>query len=408
MFLSLMVSSLEPDGSLVVDLTGEHGPVLKFGPLGSGMPWSRLEGGSWVPTDHDYGVLLVNESHERCSDLPIHRYLASLAAGEFATLNRLRRGQATVLQLMARWPEAEDLLEANPVLLWMVADRYAAQPKERHRVSELLLKPQTDILGWVLGEPVRPAQVRLLTRLALTGSDEHTFALLRQVSANASLVERLKHWPKIPSGLLGLFLESPVVTELDWLRREASEMNDEFDGMRVVRQHLRLLRDTTRMIGFLNAADPGEPIDLRSCRSAKGAHALHQRLIEAAQRLGWIKMLAADVAPTAKFPAPPIPSTASFEAITGVAELVREGVKMKHCVVTRAQDVMSGRSALYRMNFAGQRATLEVAVGRNGEPLEIEEFRGPCNVQPSDAAIAEARKFVKAGREAWALRNAVR
>ena len=71
MFLSRQVSCLDPDGSLVVDLATLGGPKVRFAPLALGMDWSRWEGGRWVPTDHDYGALLVNKAHESRQDLPI-------------------------------------------------------------------------------------------------------------------------------------------------------------------------------------------------------------------------------------------------------------------------------------------------------------------------------------------------
>ena len=408
MFLSANVSQLEPDGSLVVDLTDERGPVLRFGPLAEGMPWARLEGEYWVPTDHDYGVLLVNDAHERQRHLPVHRYLASVPADDLATLNRIRHAQATMLQLTARWPEARDLLRANPLLLWMVAERYVVEPKLRHRVPGLLLKPQREMLEWVLQTPVQPAQVRFLSKLVLTGSDAHTMALLRRFVADAEMVERLRHWRRVPSAMLGLVLEAPVVAELGWLRQEAAEAANTYDAGRVAYQYQRLLRDTVRMLGILNAADRGPGIDLRRYRSAQSVKALHERLIGTARRLGWGNLLASEVSPTQVFPDPPIPSGGSFEAITSVVELVKEAERMKHCVITRAPEVMSGACALYRANVAGERATLEISVGRNGEPLSIQEFRLACNEEPSEAAWRAAQQWLKDGREAWARRNAGR
>ena len=90
-----------------------------------------------------------------------------------------------------------------------------------------------------------------------------------------------------------------------------------------------------------------------------------------------------------------------FQAITTAAELVQEADRMKHCVVTRASEVMAGSCALYRVNVAGQRATLELAVGRNGEPLAIEEFRLACNLRPSEAAWRAAREWLEEGRKRW-------
>jgi hypothetical protein len=401
MFLSALVSQLEPDGSLTVDLTDEQGPVLKFGMLGEGMPWARLEGGRWVPTDHDYGVLLVSDAHERRPELPVQRYLASLTSEEFATLNRIRYLQATVLQLVARWNEARDLLHANPVLLWLVAERYAAEPALRHRVPEWLLKPQKVLLDWVLGESVKPTQVRWLSKLLLTSGDRAALWAIRRVVADAALVAKLRHWPCVPSGLLPLTLESPAVAELVWLREEAAAIQNDYDAARIVHRYRRLLRDTVRMIGLVNAAVQEAPIDLRAYRSVKSVEVLHDRLLTVARKLGWAKLLEADVAPTQVLPPPPIPSDERFRAIANVAEIIQEAERMKHCVATRAGDVMAGACALYRVSVAGERATLELSLAPNGEPLAIDQFRLACNAEPSQAAWVAAQRWLEEGRRRW-------
>jgi hypothetical protein len=205
----------------------------------------------------------------------------------------------------------------------------------------------------------------------------------------------------VPSGFLPLVLEAPVVAELGWLREEAATIGNDYDAARVVQRYLRLLRDTGRMVGIMNVALPDDPIDLRAYRSVKSVKTLHDRLIVMARQLGWAKLLEADVAPTQVFPAPPIPSDERFSAIANVAELLAEAERMKHCVVTRAADVAAGACALYRVNVAGERATLEVSVGRNGEPLAIVEFRLACNAEPSAAAWEVARRWFEEGRRRW-------
>jgi hypothetical protein len=405
MFLSVLVSRVEPDGSLVVDLADDRGPVVRFGPLGEGMPWARLEGEYWVPTDHDYGVLLVNEVHERRKDLPIHRYLAGVPQEHLDTFNRLRYLQATVLALYARWPEARELLEVNPVLLWLLADRYATDPGVRHEVPGWLLLPQKDLLERVLGAPARPTQVRFLQKLALDIGDHAVLTAVRRALVATGVVTGLRHWPKVPAGLLSLFVEAPEVAELVWLREEAATTRNDYDLMRVVSQRRRLLRDTTRMIAILNEGQEGERFDIRRYRSARGVQAMHDRLIRAARQLGWTKLLDTDVSPEQAFPAPPISSDERFSAIANVAELVREGEEMHHCVVTRVADVMAGECALYQVNVGGERATLEVALSRKGEPLAIDEFRLACNAEPSEAAWGAAREWFERGQREWVRRN---
>ena len=405
MFLSPLVSHLEPDGSLVVDLADERGPVLKFEPLAEGMPWSRLEGGQWVPTDHDYGLLLVNDAHDGRWGLPVSKYLADLPRDDIERVNRLRYVQATVLQLYARWPEARELLRVNPGLLWLVAERYFVDPGVRHRVSGMLLEPQRGLLEFVLGQSVRPAQVRFLQRLVLNTGDRATIAMVRQLVADATMVMRLRHWPRIPTGLLPLFIEAPAVAELNWLREDVAGADDDWTVGRIVEKRRRFVRDTVRMLGVLRRDGDESAMDVRRYPSWKSLKALHDRLITAARRAGWGSLLDAELPAAQVFPPPPIPSTERFDAIGSVAEVIKEAERMHHCVVTRAQDVMAGTCALYRVNVAGERATLELSLGRDGEPLAIDEFRLACNAEPSNAAWLAAQAWLAEGRKRWRERG---
>jgi hypothetical protein len=223
--------------------------------------------------------------------------------------------------------------------------------------------------------------------------------------ADATLVAKLRHWRCVPSGFLTLMHESPAVAELAWLREEAEAIQNDYDAARVVQRYRRLLRDTVRMIGLVNAAVQEAPIDLRSYRSEKSVEVLHDRLLTVARKLGWAKLLEADVAPTQAFPIPPIPSDQRFSAITNVAEIIQEAERMKHCVATRAGDVMAGACALYRVNVAGERATLELSLAPNGEPLEIDQFRLACNAEPSEAAWSAAQRWLEEGRQRWRERG---
>ncbi len=84
----------------------------------------------------------------------------------------------------------------------------------------------------------------------------------------------------------------------------------------------------------------------------------------------------------------------AFIAIESIDQLIDEGETMHHCVITRAPDILAGNCAIYRVNVAGQRGTLEVRLGKNGSPLNIEEFRLACNEEPSRDAWIAARVWL--------------
>ena len=193
-----------------------------------------------------------------------------------------------------------------------------------------------------------------------------TLGAVRRLVTDEALVMRLKHWPRVPTGLLSLLFEAPVVAELHWLRDEIATTEDHFAVARLVEQRRRFVRDTVRMLGVIRRDDDGDAFDIRRYKSWKSLKALHDRLITAARRMGWGSLLDAELPAQQAFPAPPIPSDHRFSAIANVAELIQEAERMHHCVVTRAVDVVAGRCALYRVNVGGERATLELRLGAKG------------------------------------------
>lgn len=140
------------------------------------------------------------------------RNLAGVPREDPQVLNRIKHLKATVLQLYARWPEARDLLHENPVLLRLVAERYASDPRVWHHVPGWLLKPHRELLAWLFDHPLRNTQVRFLQRLVLDRGDRSVLGAVRRCL--------LRHFPKVPPGLLALVLEVPQVAELTWLRDE--------------------------------------------------------------------------------------------------------------------------------------------------------------------------------------------
>lgn len=211
---------------------------------------------------------------------------------------------------------------------------------------------------------------------------------------------RLRHWQRVPAGLLPLLAEAPWLADLHLLRRAVDEAHDDWQVGRVVTARMQMLRDTARLATLLRPDGGAERILLR-CRRWDVLKAVHDDFLRTIRELGWESVLRSDVNPAQALPPPPIPSCGRFTAIRTIAELIDEGEKMHHCVVTRAPEVMEGRSAIYKVNVAGERATIEISVGPDREPLIIEEFRLVCNAEPSEAAWAIAGEWLDEGRRQW-------
>lgn len=287
---SLRAHHLESDGSLVVEVGTRPSLVLKYGPLAQGMPWAWLDDETWVVAERDHGadheLVIVDVPDRRVADSPDGRYLAGIPAGDLDLLSQSVFLQATTLRLYAQWSEARDLLRANPVLLRFVAFKHEASPEERHCLPEILRKSQRELLAWILGRPVRPAQVRFLKKLVLTSRDNQDLRVALVCADREEFVASMKQWPKVPTDFLTLLLEEPIVAQLEWLRKEVAATRTRADMSRVIRQRYQLLWDTVQMLKSEHRADIDETIDLRRCRSAASLQRLHDRLL-AARRIDW-------------------------------------------------------------------------------------------------------------------------
>ena len=409
MAMSPRMHRLESDGSLVVEVGTRPSLVLKYGPLAQGMPWAWLDDETWVVAERDYGadheLVIVDVADRRVADSPDGRYLAGIPAGDLDLLSQSVFLQATMLRLYARWPEARDLLRANPVLLRFVAFKHEVSPEERHCLPEMLRKSQRELLGWILDRPVRPAQVRFLKKLVLTSRDNQDLRVALACANREEFVASMEQWPKVPTHFLTLLLDEPVLAQLEWLRKEVAAVRTRADMSRVLQQRYRLLWDTVRILKSEHRTDIDETLDLRRCQSPASLQRLHDRLV-AAQRVDWEKKLLESDNPRVRaFPEPPIPSDDCFQAITSVAGLIEEADAMQNCVVFRAGEAMRGISAIYRVQAAGQRGTLQISVGRNREPGSVEEFKLACNAEPSEAAWEAVRQWLDEGRQRWRERR---
>jgi hypothetical protein len=302
--------------------------------------------------------------------------------------------------MCARSNAARDLMHSNLPLLWMVANRYDTNPAGRGQLLDMLRLPQRAVLTALIGEPVREAQVRFLRKVILDGAEQRSLASLAHLVADSELVLRLRHWRVMPGALLTLLAEAPVLAEFNLLRQEVADAADDYDLRRIRRLHGQLLRDTVRMAGMLHP-DGGLFRPLIRCRGWQALKTLHDELMAMIRELGWDKVLGTGVDPAQALPAAPIPSCSRFTAIRTIAELIDEGERMHHCVVTRAPEVLAGRSAIYRVNIGAERATIEVFLGPDGEPIGIEDFRLACNAAPSPAAWATANQWLYEARRRW-------
>jgi len=369
------------------------------------MSWERWEKDRWVPTDYDYGVRVVNKAHESRSDLPVLEYLSDVPASVLTAFDCIGWLQATMLQLWARWPQAQDLLQGNFALFSLVVAEYAKSPERRHLIIDALECRQRDLLALIIRQRVRPAQVRFLRRVIFDQGNRTALLNVRRFVADEEKVMAFRHWPQVPTSLLSLLLEAPYLCVFQPLRSEVDAASRSWEFKAILEERGHLLHDTVRLTRMLQPEGFGEQI-LTRYRSWLRIERLHDRMVRVAETLGWKGLIDADIGMEQRLSKPPIPVGEGFTPIETVAELVAESELMSHCVVVRAIDAIEGLAAIYRFEVAGERGTLEVAVGDDMEPLAIEQFKLACNEEPSAEAWGKAEKWFEDGRRAWARKAA--
>jgi hypothetical protein len=390
MFLSALVSRYQTDGSLTVDLRDEDGPLVRYGPYAAGMPWYRWTDRGWVETAFDWGARLLNRAHQSRNDLPVLHYLKSWPPDLVNALYPLWYAQSTAMQLSAHYPAARDLAISNPILLWLVAERYAEDASWRSWMPAALALSQRELLAAVLdATAVRPAQVRFLRKIVLMDGKQTTLAQIREVAGDEEAVMALRHWPRLPSNLLEI-ASGPLLHHIHWLRDRLASADDPWVLRRILEDKVDLLLYTNQLLGIL-APDSADDLVRLSCHDWEAVQRLHEVVNEILSDEGEEPQ-----DPKVAFGTPPIPSNGNFQAITTVAELDQEGRSMRHCAASRARRVLSGSCYLYRVEICGERATLQLGI--KAHKLVIEEFRLRQNGKPSAQAWAAARAWVEAAQ----------
>ena len=389
MFLSRLISRCEPDGSLVLDLQKEFGATFRCGPFSRGMPWEKLSDGRWVDTTPDPDVQLINRAHAAHPGLPVLEYLRDWPQDLLAVLYPIWFGQAQIMQLCARYGAARDLAWSNPVLLWLVAARILEDPAWQPDLRQLLSLTQRAILGHLLDQAdVRPEQVRFLRKIVIMDGDHRALEEIRRTVAASDAVSSMRHWRRVPSDLLHI-LPGRLLPNLHWLARRLGQVSERWEIDHIIGDRLTLLTDTSRLL------EPHPAMASRRLLSAHGRdfddlHRLHNLLV---------LMLNSEPELTGKrdrfLGPPPIPSDSRFQAITTLRALRDEGRAMRHCVATRARDVLAGHCYIYRVFLPKERGTLQVGI--QGDGYVVDAFRLADNEEPSPEAWDEVELWVEQG-----------
>ncbi len=310
------------------------------------------------------------------TDLPQHfanapawqAFFATFPTGMLDGVGGVSTGHWRCLQLMARVPAAQDLLIANPNLLWLVAHRhlFAPQLATMSEAARILRLPRRAILV-ELGFPDVPGLERVVRHVDTRCFTEPEPAMrLRQALGNPAAAKLLRHHAK--DGWRVSVLTDPQ--KQPWLTAQ-----------------------------LLAECDRAETYDyswwLGGLARAELVHIQPQPIRTIKQLMKWALRIEA-ACENRTLPEPPVPPRdARMVPLTDIAGLREEGFEMHNCLNEQAFDyqrrIDAGKLYVYRLTCP--RMTLAIALKDDGF-WAVSELKGPCNLAVSPEVRGEIERWL--------------
>lgn len=264
-----------------------------------------------------------------------------------------------LLCLQARVPGADDLLDSNPVLGWMLANHWVFRDgkgkSDATRVARRWVgKRQRDILDW-LGFESSDGSRRIIARISPRHVSPQNLLYLRNALHLNDVKEAMQHQPTFTADTLRMVTDPALLDRVTPnLLREVTEKSMDMAGP-YSSWKLRNLLALEKTYGF------------RLPRRIRGL----KELDELERKFEHNRPLTQHAYPPA-----PWPGTPGIEPITNSYALQREGEEMHHCAAGYDFSVVDGSTFFYKVSQP-VRATL--AVRKKGKAWKLHELAGAFN-----------------------------
>lgn len=269
----------------------------------------------------------------------------------------------SLLWCISRSQHARELFQSTPILAsiilhcahqnqWLATDVLTLFSQKRKRI---LL---------VCGLPANNAFLKILSKLQQDTFNALDYEFLTNVNWTRSL-KLLSHVELVDIRLIRFLSKFPVYNEASFLYQY--QLN--WSWMRVE----MLIRDTQSMgeqLAVLNIAER-----IMRCKTLQALSALHEQMIK---QLNERKMQSI---PQYTFPPPPLPDSASIQAIQDNHALMQEGRSQHHCVASYERAIQAGEYYVYKV-LTPERATLGLRIKKDSQ-IVIDQFLLACNASPS-------------------------
>jgi hypothetical protein len=305
----------------------------------------------------------------------VHIWLNAIPAPVLTTIKFFPGYRFTLLRLAAHFPEAQQLLLSDPVLLWLIARHYRQSHLDQSDLLSLWRCKRTDILHQ-LGFPGRKSEVKLLSKLALDCFHDSAYQLICQVLQSDQLNE-LNRYNGLSENQLRLLLACPELIGAQFTFNAAALYN-----IQSITTLSDTLKDCLRIAEQLNQKSQ-RLAQLRTLQRIERIEAIHTELSDTLMRKNQQQQ-------SVSYGEPPLPGSATIVPITRSADLIEEGEQQNHCVFSYHDDILDGHYYVYRI-LQPQRATLGIDLS-SGQPL-IDQVYRHSNNEVSKATMAHIKNW---------------
>ena len=281
------------------------------------------------------------------------------------------------LYILRHWPEANDLLESNPLLLWLALDYAIINNWNIADLRTSLGLTQHELLQRI-GLSGTRSSCRILRKIKIEQLGLAEKQAIRQIWKQPDSLRRMSHYSTITYQALTLIKQYP------WIAGQP--LASVFEEMDCNWQHAELMR-TIQDIFRMSQDEERLQRQISNCISTNAVNNIHDRLVEETNNYNPnpYNILLDNRGSPVPFPAPPHPGTDLIQPIANQDALAEEGRKMQHCVYSYIRDIQTGRYYVYHMD-SPQRLTIGVRV-RDGKIVNHDQIKGILNCRAHVEAL---------------------
>lgn len=380
---------------------------LKFDSWENGFHMYRKAGDKWVRTDDDPGLPFLDASLDETDGNPdVLKFIKPIPKKLQHKLRRFIYYQFSLLKTVLKNDAAVELLDSNPVLLWLMVVNNRKGIISDIEFEQLLHQKQLEIIDRLYGRK-RQAYVKFLKKVTserynafdfdnieFTIQSDAVFQMtLRRQQVSTRQLRLLKHFPDLRNFRL--------FEEFCWTGDDPDEtlILDAAEIRQTIRDSIRLGRSleitNTEMV-------------VHNCQTFDQLRRLHNRWIQRLNRRWEEEREEREERNRERnktlletpFPQPPLEGTAYCVPLRTSDDLYEESSSMEHCVAGYLSDVLEGSSFIYRVLYP-ERCTLELRMTSSG--IRRGQFKLKKNKTPSpesDLLVSDwfERKMLEKGQ----------